>query len=156
MLHSVHEDVCKQFELYAGLFWSGYCIFFVSPAYHTTVLVHYDDVIMGTIASQITCISIVYSTVYSGVDQRKHQSFASRGPVNSRHKWPVTRKMFPFDDVIMHSVRETTLRNMCKCINSSPPSRALIHQWIWSALVKIMACGRFGAKPLSEPMLQYC
>ena len=51
----------------------------------------------------------VYSTVYSGVDQRKHQSSASlafvwgihRGSVNSPHKWPVTRKMFPFDDVIM-------------------------------------------------------
>ena len=24
-------------------------------------------------------------------------------PVNSPHKWPVTRKMFPFDDVIMIS-----------------------------------------------------
>ena len=24
-----------------------------------------------------------------------------RGPVNSPHKWPVTRKMFPFDDVVM-------------------------------------------------------
>ena len=24
-----------------------------------------------------------------------------RGLVNSRHKWPITRKMFPFDDVIM-------------------------------------------------------
>ena len=41
--------------------------------------------------------------------QRKHQSPASlafvwgihRGPVNSPHKWPVTRKMSPFDDVIM-------------------------------------------------------
>ena len=52
---------------------------------------------------------IVYSTVYSGTDQRKHQSSASlafvrgihRWPVNSPHKWPVTRKMFPFDDVIM-------------------------------------------------------
>ena len=27
-----------------------------------------------------------------------------RGPVNSSHKWPVTRKMFPFDDVIMESI----------------------------------------------------
>ena len=70
---------------------------------------HYDDVIMGTIASQITCLTSVYSTVYSGADQSKHQSSASlafvwgihRGPVNSSHKWPVTRKMFPFDDVIM-------------------------------------------------------
>ena len=60
-------------------------------------------------ASQITSLTIVYSIVYSDADQRKHQSSASlafvwgihRGPVNSPHKWPVTRKMFPFDDVIM-------------------------------------------------------
>ena len=65
---------------------------------------------MGAIAAQITSLTIVYSTVYSGADQSKHQSSASlafvwgihRGPVNSPHKWPVTRKMFPFDDVIMN------------------------------------------------------
>ena len=70
---------------------------------------HYDYVIMGAIASQITSLTIVYSTVYSDADQRKHQGSASlafvrgihRGPVNSPHKWPVTRKMFPFVDVIM-------------------------------------------------------
>ena len=38
---------------------------------------HYNDVIMSTIASQITSLTIVYSTVYSGADQRKHQSSAS-------------------------------------------------------------------------------
>ena len=38
---------------------------------------HYDDVIMGAMASQITSLTIVYSTVYSGADQRKHQSSAS-------------------------------------------------------------------------------
>ena len=73
---------------------------------------HYDDVIMTTIASQITSLTTVYPTVYSDTDQRKHQSPASltfvwgihRGPVNSPHKWPVTRKMFPFDDVIMNYV----------------------------------------------------
>ena len=67
---------------------------------------------MNTMASQITRLTIVYSTVYLGVDQRKHQSFASlafvrgihRGPVNSPHKGPVTRKMFPFDDVIMDMI----------------------------------------------------
>ena len=72
---------------------------------------HYGDLIMGTIASQITSLTIVYSTVYSDADQRKHQSSASlafvwgihRGPVNSPRKWPVTRKMFPFDDVIMQA-----------------------------------------------------
>ena len=71
---------------------------------------HYIDVIMTTMASQITSLMVVYSTVSSGADQRKHQSYASltivwgihRWPVNSPHKWPVTRKMFPFDDVIMH------------------------------------------------------
>ena len=74
-----------------------------------TALDHYNDVTMGAIASQITSLTIVFSTVYSDADQRKHQSSASlafvrgihRGPVSSPHKWPVTRKIFPFDDVIM-------------------------------------------------------
>ena len=64
---------------------------------------------MGAIASQITSLATVFSTVYSDADQSKYQSSASlaivRGihwsPVNSPHKGPVTRKMFPFDDVIM-------------------------------------------------------
>ena len=73
------------------------------------VLAHYTDVRMSVMGSQITSVSIVCSTVCSGADQRKNQSFASlafvRGihqwPVNSPHKGPVMRKMFPFDDVIM-------------------------------------------------------
>ena len=77
-----------------------------SAPYHHTITY---DVIMGAMASQTTSLTIVYSTVYSGADHRKHQSSASlafvggihRGPVNSPHKWPVTRKMLPFDDVIM-------------------------------------------------------
>ena len=64
---------------------------------------------MTMLASQIISLTVVYSIVYSGVNQRKYQSSASlafvreihRGPVNFPHKWPVTRKMFPFDDVIM-------------------------------------------------------
>ena len=64
---------------------------------------------MSAIASQMANPTIVYSIVYSGTDLRKHQSSASlafvqgihRGPVNSPHKGSVTRKMFPFDDVIM-------------------------------------------------------
>ena len=74
-----------------------------------TYMYHYDDFMMGPMASQITSLLIVYSTVYSGADQSKHQSSASlafvwrihQGQVNSPHKWPVTRKMFPFDDIIM-------------------------------------------------------
>ena len=69
---------------------------------------HYSDAIMGAMASQITSLT---STVFSGADQRKHQSSASlafvrgihRWSVNSPHKWPVTLKMFPFDDGIIYS-----------------------------------------------------
>ena len=72
---------------------------------------------MSSIASQITSPRIVFSTVYLDTDQRKHQSSASlafvqgihRKPVNSPHKWPVTRKMFPFDDVIMDLVMDLVM-----------------------------------------------
>ena len=87
---------------------------------------------MSTMASRITNLTIVYSIVYSGADRRKHQSSASlafmRGvhlwPVNSLHKGPVTRKMFPFDDVIMglmllcllgwYTEAETKLPTFCR------------------------------------------
>ena len=78
---------------------------------------------MSATTSQITSLTIVYSTVNSDADQRKHQSSASldsvrgihRGPVNSPHIGPVTRKMFPFDDVIMLYEYLHTLRLfLCK------------------------------------------
>ena len=64
-------------------------------------LIHNNYVTMSTLASQITSLTIVYSSVYSGPNQRKHQSSASfdfvmgihRWPMNSPHKGPVTRKM---------------------------------------------------------------
>ena len=68
------------------------------------------DIKMSTMASQITGVSIVYLTPCWGADQRKHfASFVSqayvgrihRWPVKSPHKEPLTRKMFPFDNVIM-------------------------------------------------------
>ena len=66
-----------------------------------TALCHYSDVIMIVRASQITSLTMVYSTVYSAVDQRKHKSSASlvivrrihRWPGNSLHKGPVMRKI---------------------------------------------------------------
>ena len=33
-----------------------------------------------------------------------------RGPINSPHKWPVTRKMFPFHDVIMYNTKKSKLK----------------------------------------------
>ena len=77
-----------------------------------TTFTYYCDVIMSTIVFQITSLTIVISTVYSGAGKIKRQSSASlvfvrgihRWPVNSPHKGPVTRKMFPFDDVITHKL----------------------------------------------------
>ena len=70
------------------------------------------DVIMGLMASLVTSVLVVGSTVCSSADQRKHQSSASlafvsgihRSPVDSPHKGPVTWKMLSFDDVIMSFV----------------------------------------------------
>ena len=75
-------------------------------------------------ASQITSLTIVYSLVFSGADERKYQSSASlafvlgihRWPVNSPHKGSVTRKMFPFDEVIMYvrfSTQTRRPRQLC-------------------------------------------
>ena len=108
--------------------------------------IHYNDVIMGAIASQITSLTIVYSTVYSGADQRKHQSSASlafvwgihRGPVNSLHKWPVTREMCPFDDVIMQYKTMTIfdLSRDIKSLYNSFVYAYLLLSNIWSYLYK--------------------
>ena len=89
---------CKHTNiLVAGMYWNR------------EMHMQYNDVVNSAIASQITSLTIVYSSIYSDTDQSKHQSSVSlafvrgihRGPVDSPRKGPVTRKMFPFDDVIM-------------------------------------------------------
>ena len=73
---------------------------------------------MSAIASQITSLTIVFSTVYLDTDQWKRQSSVSlasvrgihRWSLNSPHKWSVTEKMFPLDDVITFSVFSLILR----------------------------------------------
>ena len=60
---------------------------------------HYSDVIMSMMVFQIIGVSIVYSTVCSGADQRKHQSCVSLA--FGRGSPPVMWKIFLFDDVIM-------------------------------------------------------
>ena len=81
------------------------------PTYNESVImpIHYSDVTMGATASEMTHISTVCSTVCSGAHQRKHQISSSlafvrrihQSPVDFPHQGLVTRKMFPFDDVIM-------------------------------------------------------
>ena len=82
-------------------------------------------------------------SVYSDADQRKHQSSASlafvrgihRWPVNSPHKGPVTRKMFPFDDVIMsfkvHDPRIRTYQYIYKYLRLISYYVAI---WPWNTL----------------------
>ena len=103
-------------------------------AWENLPMCHYNEVIMSAITSQITSLTIVYSTVYSGADQRKHQSSASlalvqgihRGPVNSPHKGPVTRKMFPFDDVIMVSAELIGGTDPPSCFEVTRVSAAMV------------------------------
>ena len=95
------------------------------------LLLHYNDVIMSAMASQITSLTIVYSTFYSGVDQTKRQNSASLAFVSGIHRWPVnfppkgpvTRTTFPFDDVIMLSVTG---------LISSPLRTVFLPQCQWS------------------------
>ena len=139
--------------------------------------------------SQITSLTNAYSIVNSGADERKHQSSASlafvwgihRWPVNSPHKWPVMRKMFPFDDVIMkhtwyvwcHAININTLRLrqnghhfadsifICMFLNENvrilnKTSLTFVPKGPINnipSLVQIMAWRRPGDKPLSEPMI---
>ena len=101
---------------------------------------HYDDVKMGAIASQITSLIIVYSTVYSDRDKWKHQSSGSlalvwgihREPVNSPHNWPVTRKVFPFDDVIMSQVCAWWWTGTVRC-------QDICSKW-WTSLISSLVC----------------
>ena len=110
------------------------------------VVQNYHDVIMGAMASQITSLTIVYSTVYSSADRRKYKSSTSlaivrglhRWPVNSPHKGPATRKMFPFDDVIMkfggnficwHLFCHWMTRQLCCCVLGKSFYRYIHPEW---------------------------
>ena len=75
--------------------------------WHTTSL-HYCDVIMTTMASLITSLTVVTQRLFRRRSKKTSKlrvtGFCvgnSPWPVNSLHKGPVTRKMFPFDDVTM-------------------------------------------------------
>ena len=78
---------------FTTLWWHNY----FPPHLPHVQIKHYSGVIMASVASQITSLTIVHSTVYSFADQRKHQSSASLAFVREIHQPPV----FPFDDVII-------------------------------------------------------
>ena len=134
-----------HFKTLSSTRWSPWPIHSMSPWFHA---LHYSDVIMGMMASRITSLTIVYSTVYSGADQRKHQSSTSlafvRGiyqwPANSPHQWPMTRKMFPFYDVIsmwpwFHAlVRLCLLVPTCCWCDECPLRSVRSYQSAWTRL----------------------
>ena len=99
--------------------------------------------------SQITTLTIVYPTVYSGAHQRKHQKLRVTGlcagiywcPVNSPHKWPVTRKMFPLDDVIMCYKIHTTAWLNIKLYTSQLPKLPKLTQRTHDAIITLFLLG---------------
>ena len=98
---------CCLMEWFLTEIWSRNIL----SVWRVTRLFHYSDVIMGAIASQITSLTIVYSTVYSDADQRKHQNCASlvtgEFPAQMANN---AEKMFPFDDVFI-------CQWQCSCIS---------------------------------------
>ena len=128
-------------------------------------VIHYTEAIMSMMASQITGVSIVYSTVCSGADQRKHQSSTAlafvRGihhwPMNSPHKGPVTQKMFHLMtsscfvkalEKISHVIRgpnvssEVMIYSMywlsiiCQLVSGSTIS--IIHDALWYCILSVI------------------
>ena len=120
--------------------------FLQSITIHTTFN-HHSDVIMGAMASLITSLTIVYSPVHSGADQRKHQSSAPlafvrgihRWSVNSPHKWPVTRKIFPFDDVIMWNSSYVILHCLSHSKTITPFTTFDLSVWILYHIVTLIS-----------------
>ena len=107
-------------HIYAYMHWVSFDLTSMVKSM-SIIMLHYNDVVMSAMASQSTSLTIVYSSVHSGVDQRKHQSSASlafvwgihRWPMNSPHKWPVTRIMFPFDDIIIDGELSIVTPTIC-------------------------------------------
>ena len=94
---------------------------------------HYNDVIMSKMASQITSLTIVYSTVYSGADQRKHQSSASLAFVRGIYRWPVAQlpsQFFPAHVPVFHK-RQKTLQwrhNGRDSVSNHQPHHCLLNR----------------------------
>ena len=136
---------------------------------------HYSDVIMTTMVSQLTSLTVVYSIVYSDADQRKYQSSASlafvrgihREPVNCPHKGPVTRKKFPFGDVIMitsfvlsgNEIRPTWVKinpNLCRHVTSQGHNELNTHRFYLSDSIFHKLCEHYCCALISFVSIIFC
>ena len=80
-----NKTLIKNNKSIITIHWDCYWSQMTNPS--TRAHIHYNDVIMSTTASpQITSPTIVYSTLYAGEDQRKHQSSASLAFVQGIHR----------------------------------------------------------------------
>ena len=69
-----------------SIWWLAFLVFLFRSIYYENQLCHYNDVITGAIASQITNLVVVYSSVYSDADQRnikapRHWPLCGNSPV---------------------------------------------------------------------------
>ena len=121
-----HETIwCAIWPQLCHMFWlsSNTSLYVIGqPGLFVTMWrIHYIDVIMTTMASHITSLTVVYSTVYSDADQRKHQSSASLAFV-----WGIHRERW---------IPRTKGQLRRKCLNSMTSSWNTYH----SALLIILA-----------------
>ena len=131
MLTSIFDNLFLEPIMFT--LWCKLTLLMMGLEYSGSNWSHYNDVIMVAIASQITSLAIVFSPVYLNTDQRKNQSSTAlafvwgshRRPVNSPHKWPVKRKMFPFDNVIVSTV---VLDALTHCV-TKPSAAMALNMW---------------------------
>ena len=94
---------------------------------------------MSTMASQITSLTIVYSTIYSGADKKTIKAVrhwplwgeftGDRWIPQTKGQW---RGFFPFDDVIMsHNVWLNQGHSVYSCVNNSYATRNIHESYIF-------------------------
>ena len=92
-IYNTPYELCIQVTLCCVLLLSGTGWFYLELEYDIDsqfVNIHFNDVIMSVMASQITSITIVYPSIHSGADQRKHQSsawLAFVGGIHTKGQW---------------------------------------------------------------------
>ena len=89
--NALENVVCEM----ADILWSFSCLeryHFWGPSQYKDA-VYYHDVTMSATASQITSLTIVYSTVYSGAEQRKKLKLRVTG--REIHRSPCYQYMDP-------------------------------------------------------------
>ena len=142
---SIISCLCSRFHV-----WNQWFFYSVITFSYTKCFVHsytvdvvftlsyYSDVIMSPMAYQIARVPIVCSIVCSAADQRKYQNSASLAFVRGirPHKGPVTRKLFPFDDVIMDCfISHENVRNIWSLLWNSIVAHSLLLNCKWNIML---------------------